>query len=120
MSNNVEERMRQAMKEVRGLVNPAQVRQIVEMGCSVVPANTDVRTILLDVVPGEDGMGHEIYAKSCDEVVEMLSDQADFIEALEQRRRAEFMPNASKCHGIDFELVNNTLIGISRVMGEGK
>lgn len=31
-----EERMRQAMKNVRGLVNPGQVRQIVEMGCEVV------------------------------------------------------------------------------------
>ena len=44
--------------------------------------NTDVRTILLDVVPG-DGDGHEVYAKCCDEVVTLLGKQADRIEELE-------------------------------------
>lgn len=45
-------------------------------------ANTDVRTILLDVVPG-DGDGREVYATCCDDIVTMLSDQADRIEELE-------------------------------------
>lgn len=44
--------------------------------------NTDVRTILLDVVPG-DGDGREVYATCCDDIVTMLSDQADRIEELE-------------------------------------
>ena len=32
-----------------------------------------VTNIMLDVVPGWDGMGYEVYAKSVDEVVETLS-----------------------------------------------
>lgn len=47
-----------------------------------------------------------------DERLELLSGAEEVI--------GQFMPNASKCHGIDFELVNNTLIGISRVKGEDK
>lgn len=41
-----------------------------------------VTSILLDVVPG-DGSGHEVYAKSVDEVVNALSAMGDKIEDLE-------------------------------------
>lgn len=36
-------------------------------------ANFDVRTIMLDVVPGDDGMGHEVYATSVKDVEAKLS-----------------------------------------------
>ena len=45
--------------------------------------NTDVRTILLDITPGMDGMGHEAYARSCEDVVAALSKQGDRIEEME-------------------------------------
>jgi hypothetical protein len=34
----------------------------------------DVRRIMIDVVPGEDGMGQEVYAKSTEDVVDLLSE----------------------------------------------
>jgi len=45
--------------------------------------NTDVRTILLDVTPGFDGMGHEVYARSVEDVEDALSKQGERIEELE-------------------------------------
>lgn len=43
----------------------------------------DVRRIMLDVVPGEDGMGQEVYAKSIYDVVCRLADMGQRIEELE-------------------------------------
>lgn len=42
-----------------------------------------VTNILLDVVPGEDGMGTEIYAKSIDDVTGLLTALGEKIESLE-------------------------------------
>lgn len=39
-----------------------------------------VTSILLDVVPGSDGMGHEVYATSVEDVVEKLSDLGSRLE----------------------------------------
>lgn len=39
-----------------------------------------VTSILLDVVPGADGMGHEVYATSVEDVVETLSDLGSRLE----------------------------------------
>lgn len=39
-----------------------------------------VTSILLDVVPGADGMGHEVYATSVEDVVEKLSDLGSRLE----------------------------------------
>lgn len=39
-----------------------------------------VTSILLDVVPGADGMGHEVYAASVEDVVEKLSDLGSRLE----------------------------------------
>lgn len=44
--------------------------------------NLDVTTILLEVVPG-DGSGHEVYARSVDDVTALLTKNADRIEELE-------------------------------------
>ena len=47
-----------------------------------------VTGIMLDVVPGEDGMGEEIYAKSVADVEALLSKQCEDIEALQDREAA--------------------------------
>lgn len=47
-----------------------------------------VTRIMLDVVPGEDGMGEEIYAKSVADVEALLSKQCEDIEALQDREDA--------------------------------
>lgn len=49
----------------------------------------DVRTILLDIVPGDDGMGLEIYAKSVADVERKFSEMGDRIEELESKRAAQ-------------------------------
>lgn len=63
----------------------AELRALLTAGAaSRAPAvNTDVRTILLDITPGADGMGHEVYARSCEDVVSALSKQGDRIEEME-------------------------------------
>lgn len=45
-----------------------------------------VETILLDMTPGWDGMGHEVYAKSVDQVVSKLTEMGGRIEDLELER----------------------------------
>lgn len=45
----------------------------------------DVRTIMLEVVPGEEGMGHEIYAKSVQDIQDLLTKQWDEIEELQEQ-----------------------------------
>jgi hypothetical protein len=52
-----------------------------------VPEHLDVRSILLDITPG-DGGGHEVYAKSVDEVVDTLTRFAVRIEELERAQAA--------------------------------
>ena len=47
-----------------------------------------VTGIMLDVVPGEDGMGEEIYAKSVADVEALLNKQCEDIEALQDREAA--------------------------------
>jgi hypothetical protein len=42
-----------------------------------------VTKIMLDVTPGHDGMGHEVYATCVDDVVNALSKQGERIEELE-------------------------------------
>jgi hypothetical protein len=48
-----------------------------------VPAELDVRKIMLDVVPGWDGCGEEVYAKSVDDVVRLLSKMGERLESAE-------------------------------------
>jgi hypothetical protein len=45
--------------------------------------DTDVRKILLDMVPGEDGESLEVYANSAADVVRKLSEMGERIEELE-------------------------------------
>ena len=52
----------------------------------------DVTKILLNVVPGDDGEGLEIYAKSVDDVVALLTKQGERIEELEGRVAAPVAP----------------------------
>lgn len=52
----------------------------------------DVTKILLNVVPGDDGEGLEIYAKSVDDVVALLTKQGERIEELESRVAAYVAP----------------------------
>lgn len=48
-------------------------------------ADTDVRSILLDAVPG-DGDGLEVYAKTVDDVVRKLTEMGEEIETLTEQR----------------------------------
>lgn len=45
-----------------------------------------VANILVDVVPGEDGMGQEVYAKSVDDVVNLISKLHGEVDELELQR----------------------------------
>lgn len=45
-----------------------------------------VENILVDVVPGHDGMGHEVYAKSVDDVYAVLSKLSGEVDELEIQR----------------------------------
>lgn len=48
---------------------------------AAVAAEFDVRNMLKDVVPGDDGMGQEVYFKNVDEVVQVLTDMSEKLEA---------------------------------------
>ncbi len=47
-----------------------------------IPVECDVRNILLKVVPGMDGCGHEVYAKNVAEVEQLLSEMGERLETL--------------------------------------
>ena len=66
---------------------PASLAEIVLWTCLTAPRapELDVTKILLNVVPGDDGEGLEIYAKSVDDVVALLTKQGERIEELESR-----------------------------------
>jgi len=49
-------------------------------------SNLSVTKILLDVVPGKDGMGEEVYAKSLDDVRQTLTAMGEKIEELTKER----------------------------------
>jgi PAS domain-containing protein len=51
----------------------------------VAPAEQDITRILLDVVPGEDGMGHEVYATCVKDVEAVLTRLGDRVEELAAR-----------------------------------
>ena len=51
-----------------------------------------VTSIMLDVVPGPDGMGAEIYAKSVNDVMRKLTEMGQRIEELESRTAAARVP----------------------------
>lgn len=57
-----------------------------------VPPDCDVRKIMVGSVPGPDGMGHEVYAKSVDDVVNLLTKMGERIEDLEGEKKAEAVP----------------------------
>lgn len=57
-----------------------------------VPSDCDVRKIMLDVVPGEDGMGREVYAKNVSEVLALLTKMGQRIEDLEGAKQAKVVP----------------------------
>lgn len=65
---------------------------LLSLAATVAPAELDVTKILLNVVPGDDGEGLEIYAKSVDDVVALLTEQAERIEELESRSAAPVAP----------------------------
>lgn len=88
-SANDERQLAFSAKEIRGLLNTIKNQQTrIERfeAKSVHPlsgADTDVRKILLDVVPGLDGMGHEVYAKSVGDVENALTKMAQELEEWE-------------------------------------
>lgn len=57
-----------------------------------VPADCDVRKILLEVVPGFDGNGQEIYAKNIGEVESLLSDISLRLDDAENALRNRAVP----------------------------
>ncbi|WP_256727809.1 DUF3450 domain-containing protein [Burkholderia pseudomallei] len=52
-----------------------------------IPADCDVRSILLDVVPGADGEGREMYARNVDDVKRLLSEMGDRLEDVDAAKR---------------------------------
>ena len=103
-------------RAVQAIINTSQMQPAINELRALLdkPAlNTDVRTILLDVVPG-DGSGFEVYAKSCADVEAMLSLQSQRIEDLELSqhqgeqvafddwfRREIGDPNEVNCKGVE-------------------
>ncbi|VBK79085.1 hypothetical protein [Burkholderia pseudomallei] len=49
-----------------------------------IPEDCDVRNILLDVVPGEDGEGQEVYARNVADVERLLSEMGEKLDAAKQ------------------------------------
>lgn len=43
---------------------------------ATLPSDCDVRTILLDVVPGDHGMGQEVYARNVEDVERVLNEMS--------------------------------------------
>ncbi|AXE31583.1 hypothetical protein DK842_17760 [Chromobacterium phragmitis] len=72
------------------VLSEEQLSQIVDAHATQPPAVPDamrsVANILVDVVPGEDGMGQEVYAKSVDDVVNLISKLAGEVDELELQR----------------------------------
>lgn len=48
-----------------------------------IPPNCDVRKILIDMHPSEDGMGHEVYAQNVWQVENLLSKLSERIDELQ-------------------------------------
>jgi hypothetical protein len=66
----------------------AECHDIKELNAAIAAASEpdcDVRRIMIDVVPGEDGMGREVYAKSNAQVVDLLTRLSERVEELEGR-----------------------------------
>jgi hypothetical protein len=59
-----------------------QHRAALSEQAAAVPADCDVRRVMLDCVPGEDGMGLEVYAKSVADVEALLTEMGDRIEQM--------------------------------------
>lgn len=57
----------------------AVARQGLEGGPTI-PSELDVRRIMLDVTPGPDGMGHEVFAKNTQEVEALLTSLGEQLE----------------------------------------
>ncbi|MCA8050749.1 hypothetical protein [Burkholderia arboris] len=52
-----------------------------------VPEDCDVRNILLDVVPGEDGEGQEMYARNVADVERLLSEMGEKLDAVDAAKQ---------------------------------
>lgn len=63
------------VQKLRALAQPAAVEP-----------QFDVRTILLDVVPDENGMAKEVYAKNTAEVVDTLTKMSELLDSLQSVR----------------------------------
>ena len=68
----------------------------------------DVRKILLKVVPGMDGCGHEVYAKNVAEVEQLLSEMGERLDTLELGSQAA--PDAPNDTTLAFESALSELI----------
>lgn len=83
----------------RQLMEPSQkesdakfVREVLRLAASPssqpaaapIPEDCDVRNILLDVVPGEDGEGQEVYARNVADVERLLSEMGEKLDAAKQ------------------------------------
>lgn len=92
----------QAIANVKRRMRPMGLTQQPSSG-----ADTDVRKILLDVVPGLDGMGHEVYAKSVGDVEKALTKMAQELEEWELGIRRH--PDATLTYNQVLEEAANTL-----------
>ncbi|CAJ4108352.1 Uncharacterised protein [Burkholderia pseudomallei] len=52
-----------------------------------IPEDCDVRNILLDVVPGEDGEGQEVYARNIADVERLLSEMGEKLDAVDAAKQ---------------------------------
>lgn len=67
-------------QKVEDSFRAALANQRAGAGVPDIPKELDVRTILLDVVPGEDGMGEEVFAKTVADVEKKLGAMGEELE----------------------------------------
>lgn len=66
-----------------------------------------VTNIMLDITPGEDGMGHEVYAKSVDDVVRKLSAISEDLEERDTLRN-----QLAEAHALLRDLYDNNELSL--------
>ncbi|AYJ74306.1 hypothetical protein phiE131_040 [Burkholderia phage phiE131] len=66
-----------------------------------IPEDCDVRNILLDVVPGEDGEGQEVYARNIADVERLLSEMGEKLDAVDAAKQPAPSPADERAAWVD-------------------
>ncbi|CAK1304673.1 gp38 [Burkholderia pseudomallei] len=72
------------LKQRMWLMQHAAASPVEQLAAAPIPEDCDVRNILLDVVPGEDGEGQEVYARNVADVERLLSEMGEKLDAAKQ------------------------------------